>query len=118
MAGGTQLPVERPQTAPGATKGSVTAPAPVGQDSELLRPRSQVRSLLRPETAPGATKASVTAPAPVGHDSELQRLRSQVQSLLIDLNDLRRSIAERDALIQQQRMELDLLRSAIEERKL
>jgi len=118
LAGGTQLPVERPQTAPGATKGSVTPPAPVGHDSELLRPRSQVRSLLRPETAPGATKASVTAPAPVGHDSELQRLRSQVRSLLIDLNDLRRSITERDALIQQQRMELDLLRSAIEERKL
>ena len=47
MAGGTQLPVERPETAPGATKGSVTAPAPVGHDSELLR-RSQVGLELGP----------------------------------------------------------------------
>jgi len=117
LAGGTQLPVGRPETAPGATKASVTAPAPVGHESGLQRLRPQVRSLLRPETAPGTTKASVTAPASVGPDSELQQLRSRVRSLLIDLSDLRQSIAERDALIRQQRMELDLLRSAIEERK-
>jgi Tfp pilus assembly protein PilZ len=84
-----------------------------------------------PVAAPAAATSTAASPAsaPPGDDGELQRLRSQVRGLLIDLSDakrsvaeraalieqLNRSVAERDALIAQLRMELDLLRSALEE---
>ena len=52
--------------------------------------------------------ANVTQEAlpPVRDDGELQRLRAQLRSLLIDVSDLKRSLAERDALIEQLRREL------------
>ena len=59
---------------------------------------------------------SATAPA-AAQDTELQRLRTQVRDLLIDLGDLKRSVSERDQVIEQQREELELLKNAIEDMK-
>lgn len=49
-------------------------------------------------------------PAPAGDGSELQRLRAQVRGLLIDVSDLKRSVAEREKVIEQQRQEIERLR--------
>src|SRR5215468_3748256 len=44
--------------------------------------------------------------APRGADGELARLQAQVRGLLIDISDLKRSVAERDAVIAQLQGEL------------
>ncbi|HUJ27300.1 MAG TPA: PilZ domain-containing protein [Myxococcales bacterium] len=63
---------------------------------------------------PPVMQPAAAAPADGG---ELQRLRAQVRGLLIDLSDLRRSVAERDAIIEQLRGELEVLRSALSDKR-
>jgi hypothetical protein len=56
------------------------------------------------------TGAAPPPPAPGGADSELARLQAQVRGLLIDISDLKRSVAERDAVIAQLQGELAQLK--------
>jgi len=71
--------------------------------------RERLERLLQESGGAPPVMQPAAAPADAG---ELQRLRAQVRGLLIDLSDLKHSVAERDALIEQLRGELDILRSA------
>jgi hypothetical protein len=84
---------------------------------QLLRQLIVVTSDGQAPAAPGRqASAAPGRPPPVvapADQEELQRLRAQVRGLLIDVADLKRSVAERDAQIGEQRVELERLRNAL-----